>query len=85
MVNSPPIIHQVYVTHRLRENADAVWDLLSRQGAEVFVSGSAQKMPSDVALALEDVAVAAGGLSKDGARSFIRQMELKGKYHVEAW
>jgi sulfite reductase alpha subunit-like flavoprotein len=45
-----------YVTHRLRENADLVWDLIERRGAHVLVSGSAARMPSDVADALADVA-----------------------------
>ena len=75
----------MYVTHKLREHADAVWELVDRLGAEVYVCGSAQKMPADVAAAMEDVAVQAGGLSREAARQYVRQMELKGRYHVEAW
>ena len=42
-------------------------------------------MPSDVVSALEDVAILEGGMSREEAQAFIRQMELKGRYHVEAW
>ena len=76
---------KVYVTHRLREHAEAVWDLISREGAHVYVSGSAQKMPSDVFAALEDVAERAGGLDRAAAQQYMRRMELHGRYHVEAW
>jgi sulfite reductase alpha subunit-like flavoprotein len=51
----------------------------------VYVSGLAEKMPAGVAAALEDVAFAHGGLSRDDAAKFVRQLELSGRYHVEAW
>jgi hypothetical protein len=76
---------KVYVTHRLRQHAPLVWDLLSARGAWVYVSGSAEKMPADVAAALADVACQAGGMSAEEGAAYIRQLELKGRYHVEAW
>lgn len=76
---------KVYVTHKLREHGAAVWRLLAEQGAWVYVSGSAEKMPAGVVAALEDVAVTHGGLLKEAAAKFVRQLELTGRYHVEAW
>jgi sulfite reductase alpha subunit-like flavoprotein len=76
---------KVYVTHKLREHGAAVWRLLYEQGAWVYVSGSAEKMPAGVVAALEDVAVLHGGLSKEAAAKFVRQLDLTGRYHVEAW
>lgn len=55
------------------------------QGATVYVSGSANKMPQDVMTAFEDAMVAEGGLSRDQAKRYLRGMELGGRYHVEAW
>lgn len=55
------------------------------QGAVVYVSGSAEKMPQDVARALEDVAAQHGGLGKSEAQAFVRQLELSSKLIVEAW
>jgi sulfite reductase alpha subunit-like flavoprotein len=62
-----------------------VWKLLAEQGAWVYVSGSAEKMPAAVVSALEDVAEQHGGLSREAAAKYIRQLELTGRYHVEAW
>jgi sulfite reductase alpha subunit-like flavoprotein len=76
---------RVYVTHKIQEQGAAVWQLLSEQGGWVYVSGSAEKMPADVVSALEDVAAVHGGLSAEAAAKFVRQLELTGRYHVEAW
>jgi sulfite reductase alpha subunit-like flavoprotein len=35
--------------------------------------------------ALEDVAQEQGGLAKEEASKFVRQLELTGRYCVEAW
>jgi sulfite reductase alpha subunit-like flavoprotein len=75
----------VYVTHKLREHGAAVWHLLQDNRACVYVSGSAEKMPAGVVSALQDVAVERGGLSPDAAAAYVRQLELTGRYHVEAW
>ncbi|KAJ2537438.1 NAPDH-dependent diflavin reductase, partial [Coemansia sp. RSA 1933] len=36
-----------YVQHRIREQGELVWSLLDRQGASVYVSGNANRMPQD--------------------------------------
>lgn len=54
-------------------------------GAAVYVAGSADKMPAQVAAAFEDVAVQAGGLSAEAAARWLRQLEAAGRYQVEAW
>jgi len=83
--NAAEVRGRVYVTHKIKEHGAAVWQLLSQQGAWVYVSGSAEKMPAGVVAALEDVAAVHGGLSADAAVKFVRQLELTGRYHVEAW
>ena len=76
---------KVYVTHKIRQHGAAVWQLLSEGGGWVYVSGSAEKMPAGVVSALEDVAAQHGGLGPEAAAKFVRQLELTGRYHVEAW
>jgi len=76
---------KVYVTHRLREHAELVWDLLARRSAVVYVSGSAQKMPGDVAAALADVAARQGAMGREAGAKWVRQLELAGRSRVEAW
>ncbi|EFJ42595.1 hypothetical protein VOLCADRAFT_83643 [Volvox carteri f. nagariensis] len=75
----------VYVTHRIREYGELMWHLLTEEGAAVYVSGSAKKMPEGVAAAFADVAARHGGLDAAAAVAFVRQLELKGRYQVEAW
>lgn len=41
--------NKVYVQHKIRQDAERVWAMLQQQGAVVYVSGSANKMPADVA------------------------------------
>lgn len=54
------------------------------QGAVIYVSGSAEKMPQAVATAFEDVA-AKHGLQQDSARRFVQKLMQEKRYHVEAW
>jgi sulfite reductase alpha subunit-like flavoprotein len=74
-----------YVTHKLKQHGARVWRLLAEGGGAVYISGSAQKMPSDVAAALEAVAAAHGGLAPEAAAKWVRQLETSGRYFVEAW
>ncbi|GAX74179.1 hypothetical protein CEUSTIGMA_g1628.t1 [Chlamydomonas eustigma] len=76
---------KVYVTNKLMEHELHVWKLLENHGAHVYVSGSAQKMPSDVLATFESIVTRKGGMSMEEAKQYMRQLEFKGRYHVEAW
>ena len=76
---------KVYVQHRITEYGAALWRLLLEGTAAVYVAGSADKMPAQVAAAFEEVAVRHGGLSRDAAARWLRGLELSGRYQVEAW
>ncbi|PIN21818.1 NADP-dependent flavoprotein reductase [Handroanthus impetiginosus] len=75
---------KVYVQHKIREQSTKIWNLLT-QGAAVYVSGSANKMPSDVLSAFEEIISTKSGVSREEALRWIRTLERAGKYHVEAW
>ncbi|KAK9839678.1 hypothetical protein WJX81_005476 [Elliptochloris bilobata] len=75
---------KVYVGQRIREHGARVWALL-QQGAVVFVSGAAQRMPQDVAAAFQAVATEHGGLAPADAARYVRQLALLQRYFVEAW
>jgi sulfite reductase alpha subunit-like flavoprotein len=75
---------KVYVTHRIREHGGELWAALAG-GAAVFVAGSADRMPADVAAAFRDVAAQHGGMAEDEAARFVKRMEAAGRYQVEAW
>lgn len=75
---------KVYVQHKMREESFKIWNLLT-EGAAVYVAGSANKMPSDVLLAFEEIVSKEGGVPKEAAVRWLRALEKAGKYHVEAW
>lgn len=55
------------------------------QGAHLYVSGSADKMPQQVATALEDVLIEHAAMSRPDAKVTLKQLEQAGRYTVEAW
>ena len=56
------------------------------QGAHVYVSGSAQKMPQEVANVFrERVLQGQGGLAAAEAQQYMKRLEATGRYVVEAW
>lgn len=75
---------KVYVQHKMREQSKKIWSLLI-QGGAVYVAGSADKMPSDVFSAFEEIVSRESGVAREEASRWLRMLEKAGKYHVEAW
>ncbi|EFJ14983.1 hypothetical protein SELMODRAFT_119211 [Selaginella moellendorffii] len=70
---------KIYVQHRIREQSKLVYKLIE-DGAAIFVSGSADKMPADVAQAFDEIAVEMGD-----PRAAPKKLEALGRYVVEVW
>ena len=51
----------------------------------VYVSGSANKMPADVEAAFVDAVSSGSSMGQPEAARLIKQMQMTGRYHVEAW
>ncbi|KAJ2744105.1 NAPDH-dependent diflavin reductase [Coemansia sp. BCRC 34301] len=78
--------HKVYVQDRIREAASELWPLIAEQGAVVFVSGNANRMPDDVRQAFADVvAIANPHMAADDAQAYIQTMVKDGRYQEECW
>lgn len=75
---------KIYVQHRLREQAHAVYDWLER-GAHVYVCGDAQRMAPDVHLALVDAIVAGSGRSTEDAEAYLREMKRAKRYQRDVY
>ena len=73
-----------YVTNRIKANGEAVWKML-QQDANVFVAGSAKRMPQDVRAALLHVIQEHGALNAAEAQQFIALMVRRKKYIQEVW
>ena len=67
-------------------SADSYLQSHSLQGATIYVSGSAQKMPQDVANVFKKVILQqAGGLSAIDADKSMKLLASNHRYVVEAW
>ena len=76
---------KVYVQHRLKEHADAVWDILDQKRGHVYVCGDAKRMASDVNRALEEIAALVGKHSEQTAMKAIKGLRIKGRYQEDVW
>ncbi|KAJ1728216.1 NAPDH-dependent diflavin reductase [Coemansia biformis] len=77
--------HKIYVQQRIREHGDLVWSLIGEQGAAVYVSGNANRMPDDVRQAFTDVVREHSGGSDESAAAYILAMTKAGRYQEECW
>ena len=81
-----PLGKKTYVTQRIRDAGREVWDLISRQGAHVFVSGSSTRMPEDVHDEFVRIVQEHGSVQgREGALAWMKTMEANGRYTVESW
>ena len=77
---------KTYVTHRIREAGREVWEMLAREGAHVFVSGSSTRMPEDVHEEFVRIAETHGGVGgREEAVRWVKALEAEGRYTVESW
>jgi len=76
---------KVYVQHLIAQQASRLWGLINDGGALVYVAGSADKMPADVAKAFAGVIADKLQCGLDAAQKLQRQLETKRRYFVEAW
>lgn len=56
-----------------------------QSGAVIYVAGSANKMPADVMAAFETVLAKETGWPQEKATKYLRDLERRGQYVVEAW
>lgn len=75
---------KVYVQHRLMEQSKALWQLVSRCRAHIYVCGGIS-MGSSVAQTFEQMAQDEGGLSTQAAKSLVADLKSNGRYIQELW
>ena len=73
-----------YVQDRIKDEAKRVWTLLE-SGAKVFVAGSAEKMPTAVRMAIQDVVKTHGSLDDEESARYVNKLDMSGRYFVDAW
>jgi sulfite reductase (NADPH) flavoprotein alpha-component len=74
---------KVYVQHRLREHADALYAWM-QEGAHLYVCGATNLAP-DVHRALRDIVERKGGLSQAAADEYLGEMQRSHRYQVDVY
>ncbi|MFF3460375.1 molybdopterin-dependent oxidoreductase [Streptomyces sp. NPDC002730] len=70
---------KIYVQDRMREHGPQLWSWL-QDGAHFYVCGDAARMAKDVDQALRDIAVTHGGLDRDAAALYVKQLAADKRY-----
>ncbi|KAF9605151.1 hypothetical protein IFM89_014142 [Coptis chinensis] len=69
---------KLYVQHKMEEESQRIWSLLSF-GAAVYIAGSSTKMPTDVMSCIEKIVAKEGVVPKDSAVRWLRALEKAGQ------
>jgi len=75
---------KIYVQNRMLENAAELWAWL-QDGAHFYVCGDASRMAKDVDAALHTVAETAGGLDREAAAEFVKQLKSDKRYQRDVY
>merc|ERR1711916_347810 len=76
---------KVYVQHLLKDQADAMWSLISDQHAYVYICGDAKYMAPDVRAVLLSTIMQGAGLKEDRAKYYLDKMAKKGRFQQDVW
>ncbi len=76
---------KVYVTHHLKENADAVWRVIGENNGHFYVCGDAGRMAKEVHAIVEEIVAEKGGMSKEDAEAYVKKMEQQKRYSADVW
>eukprot|EP01083_Nonionella_stella_P163668 539387_1 len=76
---------KVYVTDKIKENEELIWNWISDKKCCILVAGSASKMPNDVRNAIIDIVGKYGGKNKKDAQNIVKRLERTRRYQSETW
>jgi sulfite reductase (NADPH) flavoprotein alpha-component len=75
---------KVYVQHRMRENAQELWNWLEK-GASFYVCGDAKRMARDVDATLKQIVADQGNMSRADAAEYVSKMTKDGRYQRDVY
>ena len=76
---------KVYVQHKMIEHGAELWNLIHEEGAFIYLSGNAKRMPIDVEDALIRIFKEQGGLDSNDATSYLSFLKRVGRFQEECW
>merc|ERR1719369_2104700 len=77
--------HKVYVSDRMREHMDNLWNLIGQKGAHVYVCGDAKMMAKDVRNIVLEVVRTGGEMTTEDAEKYVKKMEQQKRYSADVW
>eukprot|EP00177_Eucheuma_denticulatum_P005677 GFKZ01010337.1.p1 GENE.GFKZ01010337.1~~GFKZ01010337.1.p1 ORF type:complete len:630 (+),score=50.43 GFKZ01010337.1:191-2080(+) len=76
---------KVYVQHKMLEESDKLWHLISAKGARIYLAGSTGSMPKAVRRTLVEICEVSGAKKAGEAEAFVQKMEAEGRLQMECW
>lgn len=77
--------HKIYVQHRIAEHPELIYDYLWKKKGYFYLCGPAGNVPPSVRKAVVEAFISQGGHSPEEAEKMVTQMQIEGRYNVEAW
>eukprot|EP00930_Biecheleria_cincta_P040888 TRINITY_DN279_c0_g1_i4.p1 TRINITY_DN279_c0_g1~~TRINITY_DN279_c0_g1_i4.p1 ORF type:complete len:1874 (+),score=404.50 TRINITY_DN279_c0_g1_i4:640-5622(+) len=76
---------KIYVTHRLKQEKQLVFDLIHEKHGNLYLCGPGGNVPPQVRQAVVDAIKDCGGHTEEYAEKYVQEMQINGRYNVEAW
>eukprot|EP01063_Lacrimia_lanifica_P015307 TRINITY_DN22103_c0_g1_i1.p1 TRINITY_DN22103_c0_g1~~TRINITY_DN22103_c0_g1_i1.p1 ORF type:complete len:692 (+),score=322.35 TRINITY_DN22103_c0_g1_i1:85-2076(+) len=75
---------KVYVQHLLEQDADALWEIISKNG-NIYICGDAKNMARQVEEVLVKVLMEKGAMARPDAEAYLNRMEKSQRYLKDVW
>jgi sulfite reductase (NADPH) flavoprotein alpha-component len=76
---------KIYVTHRLQQEKQKVYELIHEGNGNLYLCGPGGNVPPQVRKGVIDAIRDCGGHSQEYAEKYVEEMQINGRYNVEAW
>lgn len=76
---------KIYVTHRLEQEKAMLYDLIHEKKGNFYLCGPGGNVPGQVRLKVIEAIRDIGGHSQEYADKYVEDMQIQGRYNVEAW
>lgn len=77
--------HKIYIQDRLKEEGEILYKTLMKDGGYFYYCGAGGSAPAACRDAIRAAIAEGEGISEDEAEKIICDMQINGRYNVEAW